>query len=257
MSLVNKMRPQHSHWIMLVEKWQYILYQMNHVISKYDLGGNVLEIGCGRRGWFSLIVKTYFDSFVITTDVSKQKVHKAKEIAQALGIASDDYVVADAASLPFVKGVFHKVIGNAVLHHVLKNIEMVAEEIFRATKEDGMGLFTGEIVASRPIGWLWKNLVLNKIPGEGIATKDSWKKAFYKAGFTNVDIIRENRSGYSSEILRDLYYKITRYFPEEIVTSLLITSITIVFNKATYGRAGEPTHAYYKVIREQQAKENL
>jgi ubiquinone/menaquinone biosynthesis C-methylase UbiE len=154
----------------------YILYQLNHIISRYDLGGSILEIGCGRRGWFSLMVKSYFNSFVITTDVSRGKVRKAKEIAEALGIESDYYVVADAALLPFVDGVFDKVIGNAVLHHVLENIETVAKEIFRVTNDSGSGLFTGEIVASRPIGWLWKNLVLNKIPGEGTSATRVFNK---------------------------------------------------------------------------------
>jgi ubiquinone/menaquinone biosynthesis C-methylase UbiE len=222
--------------MMLVEHWSYILYQRDCVIPKYDLKGSVLEIGCGRRGWFSLITKSYFDSFVCTTDISSEKVHKAKEIARALGILSDCYVVADATRLPFINGVFDKVIGNAVLHHVLENIEGAAKEIFRITKEDGMGIFTGEIVSSRFIGWLWKKLVLNKIPGEGIATKDAWKKAFRNSGFNNVNVLRENRYGYNPSNMRNFYYQVIRHLPEEIVTRYLITSVTIIFNKRPTGK---------------------
>jgi len=224
-------------WLMPVRRFQRILYCVDHIISKYDLSGSVLDIGCGRRGWLSLLAKSYFNSFVVTFDVVPEKVRDAKEIAKALGLRSDGYVIADAFSLPFRDGVFDTVIGSAILHHLLDKIDVVAKEIFRVTTDDGAGIFNAEIVASRFLGWLWKKFALEKQPAlgggkEGIATKKGWVKAFEDVGFSEVQVLREKLYGYVTKPLKTImYYRFVKYFPDEFVIKRLVTSATVTFTK--------------------------
>lgn len=217
---------------MLISNWDYILYQRDKIFPNYDLSGNVLDIGCGRRGWFSLMVKSYFrdKAFVITTDVLPDKVRKAKDIAASLNLESDGYVAADAAHLPFRGETFQKIIGSAVLHHVLPAINDVTKEMFYVMKSSGTTLFTGEIVASSFLGWLWKKISLEKAPDEGIATEATWHKAFLNAGFTQVNVLREHRFGYHQSLRRDIYYRIIKYLPDKFVVKYALTSATITAN---------------------------
>jgi SAM-dependent methyltransferase len=221
-------------WVMLVQKAPDVLYYVDNVIHKYDLSGLVLDIGCGRRGWLSLLIKSYFNSSVVTFDIDQEKVANARSISRSLGIESNGYVIASAFSLPFKDDVFDRVVGNAILHHLLDDIGMASEEIFRVMKETGLGLFTGEIVASSIIGWLWKKIVLEKIPGEGIATKKRWVHVFETAGFHEIRVLRENLQGYITSLKRGIVYYFAKYIPGEIIVDLFITSATIVFNRARY-----------------------
>jgi len=216
-------------WILLLDPWacNNILFYRNYLLINYDFKGKVLEIGCGL-GWLSLMLKSYVDCFVITTDIGSSKVRKAKDIAVLLNSRSDDYVVCDAAHLPFRDKTFSRVCGNAVLHHVLPSIELVTKEIYRVLDNSGTALFTGEIVASRFLGWLWRKISLQKRPGEGITTLASWQNSFLKAGFTQVKILKENRSGYTKGIFRNIYYRIIQRIPSKFVTKYLVTSVTIV-----------------------------
>jgi ubiquinone/menaquinone biosynthesis C-methylase UbiE len=217
-------------WLLLMDKWDTILYQRDKIFPRYDLSGRVLEIGCGRRGWFSLMVKAYFrdSSFVVTTDILADKVRKAKDIAVSLNCESDGYVVADVAHLPFCRNIFQKIIGCAVLHHAMPNIDLAGLELHRVTESSGMALFTGEIVASRFLGWIWKKMSLEKIPGEGIATETTWRKAFLNAGFPQVKILREHRYGYHQSITRNIYYRFLKHIPDEVVLRWGLTSVTII-----------------------------
>ena len=223
--------------MLLLDKWNYILYQRDKVFPNYDFSGNILEIGCGRRGWFSLMLKSYFDCFVVTTDIESSKVRKAKDIAASLNLESDDYVVADAAHLPFRDDPFSRVCGNAVLHHVLPSLKLMAKEIHRVLGNSGTALFTGEIVASRFLGWLWKKISLEKSPGEGITTLAGWQNSFLEAGFARVKILRENRSRYTKGIFRNIYYRLIERIPSKFVTKYLLTSVTIVAMTAQTERA--------------------
>ena len=218
-------------WIWLVEKWNYILYVRDHLLAKQDLIGSILDVGCGRRGWFSLLVKSYFDACVTTSDVSSDKVHKARDIARSLGFQSDNYVVADCTLLPFRDKTFDRIIGNAVLHHVLLTIDQVGRELFRVLRTRGKGIFTGEIVASHLVCRLLEKTVLRKAEGEHITTKDGWKKPFLNAGFRKFTISRENRCGYVQSRVKDLFYLVSKYLPSKICTDFLITSCTITFEK--------------------------
>jgi ubiquinone/menaquinone biosynthesis C-methylase UbiE len=214
-------------WLELIDKWDYILYQNDRVFPNYDLSGKVLEIGCGRRGWFSLMVKSYYNDFVITTDVLPDKVREAKNIAAAIGFESDGYVVADATHLPFREKVFQKIIGNAILHHVLPNIDDAAMDMHYVMEEHGMVIFPGEIVASRSLGWLWKKISLEKMEGEGIATESTWQNAFLKANFTQVSVTREHRNGYIKSFPREVYYRLIKHLPDKFVVRYLVTSATL------------------------------
>lgn len=215
-------------WLTLIDKWDYILYERDKVFPNYDLSGKVLEIGCGRRGWFSLMVKSCFNDFVVTTDVLRDKVREAKTIATALGFESDGYVVTDAIHLPFRDKIFQKIIGNAVLHHVLPTISAVAREMHRIIENDGTVIFTGEIVASRSLGWLWKKISLEKMEGEGIATESAWRESFQNATFTSVSIVREHRCGYTQSMPRDIYYRLIKHLPDKFVVRYLVTSATLI-----------------------------
>lgn len=219
-------------WVLLVQKWSYILYYVKHVIEKYDLNGYVLDVGCGRRGWLSLLVKSYFDSVVITFDIIPEKVRDAKKISELINRRSEGYIVASAYDLPLRNGVFDKIIGNAVLHHLLDRIDDLGSEFYRVGKKSCDCIFVGEIVASSLIGWIWKKIVLEKIPGEGISTKKNWISVFENAGFKNIQILKEVRYGYfDKSILRNIYYYVIKHIPDSIVINMMITSATIVFEK--------------------------
>ncbi|MGB9614685.1 MAG: class I SAM-dependent methyltransferase [Fervidobacterium sp.] len=105
---------------------------------------------------------------------------------------SDDYVVCDPAYLPFKDNTFKRVCGNAVLHHVLPSIKLVAKEFYRVLDNSGMTLFTGEIVASKLLGWLWKKR-LERILGEGITTLAECKIPFVKEDSQKSKYLRKIR----------------------------------------------------------------
>ena len=224
-------------WLFLVEKWGYILYVRDCVLSnpemcaRADLRGAILDIGCGRRGWLSLLVKCYFDAEVTTTDIVREKVRESRDIARSLGFESNNYVVADCNFLPFRPRIFDRLVGNAVLHHVLPTIHHVARELFRVLRKDGKGIFTGEIVASRPICWSLKKMILDKAEGEGITCIHGWKEPFMKSRFEKVTILREKRCGYVTSIIKNIFYSISKYLPSKICTDFLVTSCTIIFDK--------------------------
>jgi ubiquinone/menaquinone biosynthesis C-methylase UbiE len=222
---------QQNHWLLLLDKWNYILYYRDHHLNKHIFRGNILEVGCGRRGWLSLLLKSHFSVKVTTTDIDPQKVRDARNIAENLGVLSDEYRTADCVCLPFHDESFDMIVGNAVMHHVLPSIDNAACEFQRVLTHGGQGIFTGEIAGSRFACWLMRKTTLRKTKDEYVATCRTWVKAFEKAGFKDIQVMKEKRFGYNKSVLRDLYYLVLSRMPRYICLSLFASSCTITFKK--------------------------
>jgi ubiquinone/menaquinone biosynthesis C-methylase UbiE len=218
---------------MLRAKSDYIRFFRKHILFNYSFQDKMtLEVGCGRRGWVSLLLKQYHNAKLYTTDVETAKVHTARDIARELKCESEAYIVADAIHLPFKKNAFDMVVGNAILHHLLFNISQAAQQISYVLKNNGQAVFSGEIVASNPTcGLIRFYHKIRKAQGEDVTTRKHWITTFNNAKFQKVNVSPENRGNYTDSTLKKIFYAILFLVPKKLQMDLLFTSCTISLAK--------------------------
>jgi ubiquinone/menaquinone biosynthesis C-methylase UbiE len=120
----------------------------------------LLDIGCGAGKWDELsyrilTFKRSYNGLIVGLDLSKSSVMKAKELN--LANKNVNYVVADAAHVPFASQTFNTVFVIALMHHLssYKDIHEVLLEIKRLTKDETF-VFLVENTVDNPL----KNLLI-------------------------------------------------------------------------------------------------
>lgn len=217
---------------LLKAKSKYIAFFTENMLFTRNFNfKKILDIGCGRRGWLSLLLKQHYNVQIYTTDIVEDKVHTARNIARELNCESEGYVVADSTHLPFKPYAFDLIMGNAILHHLLPNIRQAAQEIFTCLTHRGEAIFTGEIVASQPICHIMQGYYKISNSDEGVTTKHHWLTTFKNAKFTNITVARENRANYTDNKLKKIIYTVMKYLPSIICIHFLVTSCTIIAKK--------------------------
>jgi 2-polyprenyl-3-methyl-5-hydroxy-6-metoxy-1,4-benzoquinol methylase len=102
-----------------------------------DLRGlQVLDYGCGHG--MAAVVLARRGAHVTAIDLSHGYLAEARDRAQANG-THIDFVRADGERLPFADGSFHRIWGNAVLHHL--DVPAAARELHRVLRPGGVAVF--------------------------------------------------------------------------------------------------------------------
>lgn len=99
------------------------------------LGGNVLEIGTGKGRFLAALAKTV--DRVTTVDIDPQEQQIARLNARAAGVEGKiQFVLQDAAHLPWPDQTFDAVVTMNAIHHI-KDFPTVLEEMLRVVKPGG------------------------------------------------------------------------------------------------------------------------
>jgi 2-polyprenyl-3-methyl-5-hydroxy-6-metoxy-1,4-benzoquinol methylase len=99
-------------------------------------GLDVLDYGCGHG--MAAVVMARGGARLTAFDLSPGYLHEARRRAKANGV-SIRFVQADGERLPFADGSFHRIWGNAVLHHL--DVRKAGRELFRVLKPGGLAVF--------------------------------------------------------------------------------------------------------------------
>lgn len=103
------------------------LYTKKYTVAEMFEGKNVLDIGCGAGGK-TLYYASQGAARVVGVDVVPRYEQQAKDLAKDLGLEEKfDFVLADAAKLPFEEDSFDTIIMNDAMEHVDKPEEVLAE----------------------------------------------------------------------------------------------------------------------------------
>lgn len=95
----------------------------------------VLDVGCGAAGK-SLYYLAQGADKVVGIDVVPKYEQQAYQLQKELGLQGFEFVLADAAQMPFEDGSFDTVIMNDAMEHVSKPLE-VLNEVYRILKPGG------------------------------------------------------------------------------------------------------------------------
>lgn len=113
-------------------------------------GKHVLDVGCGEG--LNTVVLAKLGAFVTGIDISQGAIDAAAERARINGIS--DRVRFECAPLELARlepGSFDVIWGEAILHHLLSDLDGMLERIVSWAKPDGTILFAEPVVLSRTL----------------------------------------------------------------------------------------------------------
>ena len=149
-------------------------------------GLRVLDVGCGT-GEYTREFRPYAGEFLVSFDVSIQMVRIAKAKSDGM------FMVADAHDLPFKTGVFDRVLGNAVLHH-LPDLDRGLREINRVSKVKKQIAFREPNLWSPGKFWAFVIPVRKLLtphrwsPDERAFSRRTIERKLHKQGYSDVDV---------------------------------------------------------------------
>lgn len=114
-----------------------------HLDAKRDLQVlRVLEIGCGRGGFSSMLArKTNRPKEIIAADFSATAIDIAENCSRKVGIGGINWIVADIQDIPFPDSYFDTVFSFETIEHV-PNPEKAVRELARVLKPNGRLILT-------------------------------------------------------------------------------------------------------------------
>lgn len=111
-------------------------------------GQRVLDLGCGHG--MASVVLARRGADVTACDLSLGYVSEARTRADANGVRAR-HLVCDGERLPFADGMFDRIWGHAILHHL--DIQRVAVELERVLAPGGIGVFCEPWGGNRWLSW--------------------------------------------------------------------------------------------------------
>src|SRR2546421_2913890 len=121
------------------ERNRYCIQLYHHVAGALDLQGlDVLEVGCGRGGGASYIMRSFQPHSLIGIDRSAKAIAFCDRHYSMPGLS---FLQADAEALPFANSTFD-VIVNVESSHCYRSMESFLYEAFRVLRPNGYFLFT-------------------------------------------------------------------------------------------------------------------
>jgi len=195
-------------------------------------GMKVLDVGCGPGINSLRLAKMGFD--VTGVDISKLAIVEAQKRAKSEGIEIL-FKVGDIENLPFEDEEIDICFCGAVLHH-FQNLDIVAEELYRVTKNDGL-VYSYDPNALHVYSYVVHN-ILNKFfqlhkyykfftPNERALKPSDLKATFEAAGFTNFKfdsmILHSKKKNF--KYIRNLSY----YLCDKIFTGLRSGNMLLMY----------------------------
>jgi len=138
------------------EWWKYSIQLYHHVAAKVPLEGkDIAEIGCGRGGGASFVMKFFKPNSLIGIDVSKGNVEFCRTTHTQKGLS---FHRADAIDLPILKDQSLDVVLNVESSHSYTSMHKFLSEVNRILKPGGFFSFT-DSRHSKEIDFMRKDLL--------------------------------------------------------------------------------------------------
>lgn len=112
------------------------LEKLLHYDTVYPAGSQVLEAGCGVGAQTLILAKNSPKSEIISIDISRESIGKAKEAVRKEGIGNVSFRQADIFSLPFEEASFDHVFLCFVLEHLREPVKAL-ENLKKVLKPGG------------------------------------------------------------------------------------------------------------------------
>lgn len=116
-------------------------------------GLHVLDLGCGHG--MASVVLARRGAHVTACDLSGAYLHEARARAAANGVTAQ-WALADGERLPFADGVFDRVWGNAILHHL--DLGRAGPELARVLRPGAVAVFCEPWGENRCLNWARRHL---------------------------------------------------------------------------------------------------
>ena len=117
---------------------RYMIQLYHHVASAVDLSNmNVLEVGCGRGGGSSYIIRYHNPKTMTGVDYSKNAIKLCNQLHSVEGLT---YVHGDAENLSFVDGSVDSIV-NVESSHCYGSMKKFVKEVHRVLRPGGYFLF--------------------------------------------------------------------------------------------------------------------
>lgn len=124
------------------EAWKYSINLVRHLLKAVELDGKrILDVGCGRGGTCSYLMRYAKPKLVRGLDYSDQNIEFCKSTHLHEGL---DFVQGDAQHLPFEDGSFD-VLTNIESSHCYPNREQFYSEVHRVLKPGGFFCYTDNL----------------------------------------------------------------------------------------------------------------
>lgn len=148
-------------------------------------GDKVLEIGCGTGEYTKHFEQNGIS--IVALDVSEDMLKKAQS---KLSVGKTTFIIADIDNLPFKKGVFDAVIGNAILHHL--DILVALDQIKYVLKPNGYISFTEPNILNPLIFVLknskWLKKCMGDSPEETAYSRWHMSRILKQKGFKDIKV---------------------------------------------------------------------
>jgi len=119
----------------LSDPWYQLIIRMLKTVIFEFKGKRILEIGCGFGGFCIFVANT--GGYAIGVDISSASIHKAKDLANQMGVKGlTDFVIGDACFLPFKDQSNEIVVCSETLEHI-ESYEKAFNELVRVTSKLG------------------------------------------------------------------------------------------------------------------------
>lgn len=149
----------------------------------------ILEIGCGT-GEVSYWMASRSPARVVGTDLSSPFIEGAKKNYQLPNLQYEVMDVNNPNSFP--DGQFDYIVGNGILHHLVKNLDEVLASIQRLLKENGKIIFMEPNLYNPYIYLIFSYPRLRALthlePGEMAFSKRFITSALARAGFKDIKV---------------------------------------------------------------------
>jgi ubiquinone/menaquinone biosynthesis C-methylase UbiE/uncharacterized protein YbaR (Trm112 family) len=202
----------------LIYQIEYFEHDMNDMFNQYELEEwqknylksflnncsglkNKLVLDCGTGSGYMSIELAKLGVSVIACDLTLKNLIKLKKIAHNLNLLNKIiFICCSAEELPFKNNIFDYLISNAVLEHLLKEREAIAE-INRVCKN------TSELMITVPLSFKYTNpifLPINIIHDKRIGHLRRYNENILITKFSGFKLIKTYYTGHSKKVFKIL-----------------------------------------------------
>lgn len=157
-------------------------------MSHFDIGGDVLDIGCGGGGNIDRMLRRDGVSSVKGVDYSEVSVGKSRKVnAKAISEGRCEIVQADARELPFDDGSFDTITAFETVYF-WPGIDACFEGIFKKLRSGGRFAVTNESTGTDDASVKYAAI----IEGMNLYTPEDLKGLMENAGFSDIEMYRHD-----------------------------------------------------------------
>ena len=161
----------------------------------------LLDVGCGT-GQTTLFIAKHYPCRVVAIDLSRKMLEKAEHNFSQSGL-SIPLLRANVMNLPFRRNAFDFVLAESVTIFT-ENIHRTLREYCRVLKPGGI-LLAIEGTSLQPLEKQEAKELKEALGISFLPTKDEWEQLIKAAGFSNVNVLLQQRMGWMGAFPPELY----------------------------------------------------